>query len=717
MISRIVLMLALGLMCWPVSAGTLYVDVNELAEVDDPNNLYSNIQAAVDAAGDGDTILVADGTYTGPGNTEINPDGKAITIRSANGPTRCIIDCQGNEYNQIRAFTIVNYESQDTVIEGFTLTGGWINGGGSQDQHRGGGILIRNSSPTIRNCIVTGNYAKYGGGIQFKGGLPGVACLVENCTIHGNLSLAQTGGMRVTNGSQVILTNSIVWGNVSESDVAHEIELDDASALTLNYCILRQEDNTLLFEGDLVWGPGNSYDNPRFAQPGRWLDGFWETGDLHIRSTVGRWDDVNEIWTQDAIQGPGIDAGDPNSDYLEEYWPNGGVVNIGAYGGLVEASLSLDSNGVGDFDGDGNVDLRDLKVLTQHWLTTSKVWVGDMDLNGVVNMVDLSVLAYYWQRINTSPTPSKMAWASPPSLIEGYPNAVTMTAVTATTTDNTTVEYHFYHTGGDPNLDSGWLTFAADEEPTWEVYDLDYIKAYGFKVEARNQGNQYTTKPSETRSVITGRQDSEAPKPSPAEWETEPNVVGGIVQTMVAAEGTDNGTVYYKFVCFDSEGNELEAYNRDWMSEDEAGARAYTPSNLPKGSVYYFKVIMKDDYDNEGLYSVSEGMVDLKPPTPNPVTWDVTPHFTDNTIEDDETGYAKMFTMTVDAASDEESGSEGIEYYYECDTSAYSSSWQASNTYEQAIFSTYRRLVFQVKARDRYGNETKLSEAKSTSGD
>ncbi len=50
------------------------------------------IQAGIDAAMDGDIVLVADGTWTGVGNRDIDFLGKAITVRSENGPDSCIID-------------------------------------------------------------------------------------------------------------------------------------------------------------------------------------------------------------------------------------------------------------------------------------------------------------------------------------------------------------------------------------------------------------------------------------------------------------------------------------------------------------------------------------------------------------------------------------------------------------------------------------------------
>ena len=53
---------------------------------------YPTIQAAIDAAFDGDEVVIADGLYTGTGNTGIRLAAKAITVRSASGdPATCVI--------------------------------------------------------------------------------------------------------------------------------------------------------------------------------------------------------------------------------------------------------------------------------------------------------------------------------------------------------------------------------------------------------------------------------------------------------------------------------------------------------------------------------------------------------------------------------------------------------------------------------------------------
>jgi len=164
-------------------------------------NLYRTIQAAIDDAWDGDVIWVADGTYSGEGNTDIDFTGKAITVRSENGPADCIIDCQLRG----RGFDFHNGEGKDSVLDGFTIKSGFAG-------RFGGGIKCTASSPTITNCIITGSLAEECGGGMYN-------CyssnpIVSNCTFSANsvqtgfmCSAGDGGGMYNVAGSSPVLTD------------------------------------------------------------------------------------------------------------------------------------------------------------------------------------------------------------------------------------------------------------------------------------------------------------------------------------------------------------------------------------------------------------------------------------------------------------------------------------------------------------------------------
>jgi hypothetical protein len=160
---------------------------------------HATIQAAIDAAADGDTIWVADGTYSGKGNIEIDFRGKAITVRSENGSAACIIDCQGKG----RAFHFRNGETANSVLDGFTIT----NGGNSD---YGAGIHCVASSPTIRNCLFLRNVARhFGGGMANSSGSHPT---VVDCTFRENSSASlglfgRGGGMANRDGSNPIVSN------------------------------------------------------------------------------------------------------------------------------------------------------------------------------------------------------------------------------------------------------------------------------------------------------------------------------------------------------------------------------------------------------------------------------------------------------------------------------------------------------------------------------
>ncbi|NQS97761.1 MAG: hypothetical protein HQ591_04845, partial [candidate division Zixibacteria bacterium] len=107
---------------------------------------YRTIQAGINAAVDGDTVLVADGTYTGEGNKNIDFLGKTIVVISENGPENCVIDCEDDG----RGFYFHSGEDSNSVLEGVQIINGFC-------FFYGAGISCIFSSPTIKNCIISEN--------------------------------------------------------------------------------------------------------------------------------------------------------------------------------------------------------------------------------------------------------------------------------------------------------------------------------------------------------------------------------------------------------------------------------------------------------------------------------------------------------------------------------------------------------------------------------
>jgi len=153
---------------------TIYVD-------DDGPADFNNIQAAIDDANHGDTVVVGDGIYTGEGNRDIDFLGKAIVVKSENGPENCIIDCNGSETEPHCGFDFQNGDEEpNSVVDGFTIRNGYL--------RTGGAIYGRCTRATVTNCIITGNVAEVrGAGIAYFDGT------ISNCVIQGNSSIFGAG--------------------------------------------------------------------------------------------------------------------------------------------------------------------------------------------------------------------------------------------------------------------------------------------------------------------------------------------------------------------------------------------------------------------------------------------------------------------------------------------------------------------------------------------
>ncbi len=164
---------------------------------------FPTIQAAIDAAGEGDLIELADGTYTGDGNRDLDFLGKAITVRSASGdPAQCILQCGGSSAHPHRGVHFHQGEGSGTVLEAITIWGAWSG-------QTGGAILCDGAAPALNGCMFEFCYAKYGGGI---GCLNGAAPTITNCTLRDSQALAG-GGFYCRGATSPLLTGCTLARN------------------------------------------------------------------------------------------------------------------------------------------------------------------------------------------------------------------------------------------------------------------------------------------------------------------------------------------------------------------------------------------------------------------------------------------------------------------------------------------------------------------------
>jgi len=192
---------------------------------DDGKADFDNIQAAVDAASDGDEIIVMPGSYNNGGAQVVDTLGKAIWLHSNEGAEVTIINAQYFH----RGIVCVSGEDSKTRIEGFTIVNGYTEG------ENGAGAYILDSSPTITDCVFENNYSNNGNG----GGMcssSGSNPTLTNCTFENNTAY-RGGGMYNYNSSPTI-TNCTFTGNTAGSEGGGMYN-NYYSSPTLTNCIFR----------------------------------------------------------------------------------------------------------------------------------------------------------------------------------------------------------------------------------------------------------------------------------------------------------------------------------------------------------------------------------------------------------------------------------------------------------------------------------------------
>lgn len=201
-----------------VSMRTFYVNVEGTGD-------YPTIEGAIDSARVGDLILVGPGRYTwtnqGTGDplrglVFVHRDYTDFEVRSIAGPEATIIDAE----HQGRCMAVTGGPPPDPenpnyagiIIDGFTFTNGKAVGeeGSPEEGWSGAGLNLHLTDTIVRNCIMTGNEARQGGGLWVGG--QGDA-LIEDCLIENNRARYWGGGIMLVNSEPRITVRDCIVRN------------------------------------------------------------------------------------------------------------------------------------------------------------------------------------------------------------------------------------------------------------------------------------------------------------------------------------------------------------------------------------------------------------------------------------------------------------------------------------------------------------------------
>lgn len=395
----VVLLLVLAL-CGGARPATVYVDDNALGKPNDGSAQapYYSVQQAIDAAGTGDTIIVAPGYYPSPdpwAYAELQFKGKSVRVVSSKPTDFTVVD-----QTVLRVVVIFQGdEDPNCLLQGFKI-----------QNYNYGGILGNKTQATISHCIISGN-GPCGATVvkDVRGGI--VNCLIVdnttfhdcgvlpvvsgcpriiNCTIANNLSGVEIANAGFPETTFITIHNCIIWGNQGSQVVSQwdrtlpTTGLMDYSLIdnwnTMGLASIPHQSATMQEDGD-----------PCFVRLGYWTDGpipqpgatpratrgggsatlqkALIEGDYHLQSEGWRWSPKashGSNWYYDTATSPAVSAGDPMDSLGEEVErapadPEGRLgynhaIELGAYGGTAQASLAPTT---GEVPGVGAVDLED----------------------------------------------------------------------------------------------------------------------------------------------------------------------------------------------------------------------------------------------------------------------------------------------------------------------------------------------------------------------
>jgi hypothetical protein len=429
---------------------------------DDFTTIQEAINAAVDS--DTILVADGEYVYDGPaGSAMIDFKSKAITVKSMNGPEHCVLkslnlnrgclECdegerntslfegfhihgfRGGAYPAQYAMPVRIYQSSPVIrncifsyISGIDVemieSGIYVSEGPEEPVRfedcqflncwsTGGGVMtVDNANAVFLRCVFKKNSALswvdplygvdehrgFGGAVDLWGGSSNAVfqqCIFANNTAEGaNICVEwyhdppnepsclkreyRSGGGAAISGGRVEIINCTFYGNDADGGPICFITADSVIKNSIFWANVDTDEN------DPV--------DPLLADP--------DSGNYHLKSQYGRWDEQAQGWVHDDVTSPCIDAGDPNDlGWQNELWPHGGRINMGPYGGTPQASMSPSTAGyLTDLDFDDTVGPTDLERFAEDWLRYEALLQSDFNRDNRVTLPDFTILAEWWMQ-------------------------------------------------------------------------------------------------------------------------------------------------------------------------------------------------------------------------------------------------------------------------------------------------------------------------------
>lgn len=435
--------LGLALSCMlfalPCSAEIIIVD-------DDWPYDFNNIQAAIDYSADGDTIYVFPGTYSGPGNWDIDFNGRAVTVQSVDPydpyiVAATVIDC--NDVNYHTGFEFLGGEDVNSALAGLTITRArraircmsssptisYCNLIGNSELRDAGGIYLGDSNSTISNSTITDNIGSgiyctlysdpiianciiarntgwglhggtQGGGIYCNSSSP----TIENCLITANAVDQSGGGIYTSSNCSPKIVNCTVTGNAAGYHGGGIYHSSDKELFVSNSIIWSNADNS-----------GDPIDVQQIYNDGEGPVNMWfscvQDGDANDANIPFGGADYFNIDDDPCFVIPGVGYWDDNNtpgNTDDDFWVwTEGDYHLRLNSPCIEAGNPYSTYGPGDTDIDGQsrvmgsvvdmgVDEAFIVMITVTKPAGGEVWTAasthqiEWDSFGITGTVDVS---------------------------------------------------------------------------------------------------------------------------------------------------------------------------------------------------------------------------------------------------------------------------------------------------------------------------------------